>query len=192
MVRNAGVAASSVDGGPNSPRHHWSDCAIYNAPAYEPGPCNCGGRGPTVAEAEDAISALSGDAAKVARLIAACVNAEAAFHMLGCHAPKRRTGFLPVGVQTLVQIEDLLATMPAETALVRASMAFACDICGMPAISGNDDCWVCDRCLSASVDDGVEQRGSTSTLDDHPTRNIPQDEAGFLNDLEEVAAWGQQ
>lgn len=21
---------------------HWSDCAIYNAPAYEPGPCNCG------------------------------------------------------------------------------------------------------------------------------------------------------
>jgi hypothetical protein len=24
-------------------RGHWSDCAIYNAPAYEPGPCDCGG-----------------------------------------------------------------------------------------------------------------------------------------------------
>lgn len=23
-------------------RGHWSDCAIYRAPAYEPGPCNCG------------------------------------------------------------------------------------------------------------------------------------------------------
>lgn len=22
---------------------HWSDCAIYNAPACEPGPCDCGG-----------------------------------------------------------------------------------------------------------------------------------------------------
>lgn len=22
---------------------HWSDCAIYNAPAFEPGPCDCGG-----------------------------------------------------------------------------------------------------------------------------------------------------
>lgn len=22
---------------------HWSDCAIYNAPAYESGPCDCGG-----------------------------------------------------------------------------------------------------------------------------------------------------
>lgn len=21
---------------------HWSDCAVYNAPAYEPGPCDCG------------------------------------------------------------------------------------------------------------------------------------------------------
>jgi len=21
---------------------HWSDCAIYNAPAMEPGPCDCG------------------------------------------------------------------------------------------------------------------------------------------------------
>lgn len=22
---------------------HWSDCAIHNAPAYAPGPCDCGG-----------------------------------------------------------------------------------------------------------------------------------------------------
>ena len=22
---------------------HWSDCALYNAPAFEPGPCDCGG-----------------------------------------------------------------------------------------------------------------------------------------------------
>jgi len=22
---------------------HWCDCAIYNGPAYEPGPCDCGG-----------------------------------------------------------------------------------------------------------------------------------------------------
>ncbi len=21
---------------------HWSDCSIYNPPAYEPGPCDCG------------------------------------------------------------------------------------------------------------------------------------------------------
>jgi len=21
---------------------HWSDCALYRGPAYEPGPCNCG------------------------------------------------------------------------------------------------------------------------------------------------------
>jgi len=21
---------------------HWSDCAVHNAPAYEPGPCDCG------------------------------------------------------------------------------------------------------------------------------------------------------
>lgn len=24
-------------------RGHWSDCAVYNAPALPPGPCNCGG-----------------------------------------------------------------------------------------------------------------------------------------------------
>lgn len=24
-------------------RVHWSDCAVHNAPAYEPGPCDCGG-----------------------------------------------------------------------------------------------------------------------------------------------------
>ena len=24
-------------------RGHWSDCSVNNAPAYEPGPCDCGG-----------------------------------------------------------------------------------------------------------------------------------------------------
>ena len=24
-------------------KSHWSDCAIYNEPAYPTGPCNCGG-----------------------------------------------------------------------------------------------------------------------------------------------------
>ena len=24
-------------------KEHWSDCAIYNGPALEPGPCDCGG-----------------------------------------------------------------------------------------------------------------------------------------------------
>ena len=28
------------------PTLHWSDCAIYNGPAYEPGPCDCGGYKP--------------------------------------------------------------------------------------------------------------------------------------------------
>lgn len=31
--------------------HHWSDCAVHNAPAYEPGPCDCGGFFPTLTEA---------------------------------------------------------------------------------------------------------------------------------------------
>ncbi len=26
---------------------HWSSCAVYNAPAYPPGPCDCGGFKPT-------------------------------------------------------------------------------------------------------------------------------------------------
>lgn len=26
-----------------SKAQHWSDCAIYNAPALEPGECDCGG-----------------------------------------------------------------------------------------------------------------------------------------------------
>jgi hypothetical protein len=104
----------------------------------------------TVAQAEDAVAALTGDAAKVARLLAACLNAEAAFHMLGCKSPKRRTGFLPVGVRTLVEIEDLLKSMPTEAALVRTSMAFACEFCGMPAETGNDDIWICEGCIERS------------------------------------------
>lgn len=112
----------------------------------------------TVAEAEQAVAALTGDASKVADLIACCLNAEASFHMLGCKSPKRRTGFLPVGVQTLVQIEDLLALMPSEVALVKASMAFACDYCGMPAETGADDGWICEACY---------QKADASVRTDH-------------------------
>jgi len=25
---------------------HWSDCALHRAPAFEPGPCDCGGYDP--------------------------------------------------------------------------------------------------------------------------------------------------
>jgi hypothetical protein len=102
----------------------------------------------TVNEAIDARGELTGDAARVANLIAACLNAEAALHMMGCKSPKRRTGFLPMGVQTLVEIEDLLAAMPAEVALVKASMAFACEFCGAPAESGGDDYWICEACFA--------------------------------------------
>ncbi len=84
----------------------------------------------------------------MAKLVEVCLNAEAAFHMLGCKSPKKRTGFLPVGVQTLVQVEDVLASLPDETALVSASMAFACECCGCPATSGHDDVWVCDHCIA--------------------------------------------
>jgi hypothetical protein len=102
----------------------------------------------TVAQAEELVAALTGDAAKVALLLRTCLNAEAALHMLGCKVPKRRTGFLPVGVQTLVEIEDVLASMPAEADLVRTSMALACEFCGMAAEFGTDDCWVCSECLA--------------------------------------------
>jgi hypothetical protein len=105
----------------------------------------------TVDEAERQVAELTGDAAKVASLIAACLNAEAALHMLGCQSPKRRTGFLPVGVQTLVEIEDLLATMPAEVALVKASMSFACEWCGRPAETSAGDGWICDACYAEAV-----------------------------------------
>ena len=102
---------------------------------------------PTVAEAIDAISGLTGDAANVAALVAACLNAEAAFRMMGLKLPKRRGGFLPAGVLTLVEINALLEKMPEEVALVKASMAFACEYCGRPAHSGDDDIWICDECL---------------------------------------------
>ncbi len=107
----------------------------------------------TVDQAERAVGELTGDAAKVASLVATCLNAEAAFHMLGIKAPtspRKRKGFLLVGVQTLVEIEDLLATMPDEVALVKASMAFACDFCGMPAEHGHDDGWFCEACCAPS------------------------------------------
>ena len=31
------------DYGVIEPPKHWSDCAVYNGPAYKPGPCDCGG-----------------------------------------------------------------------------------------------------------------------------------------------------
>ena len=31
-----------INGDPEM-REHWSDCAVNNGPAYEPGPCDCGG-----------------------------------------------------------------------------------------------------------------------------------------------------
>lgn len=141
----------------------WNSASVGNGAPIAPR------RHPTVAEAEQAVSELTGDAAKVARLLAACLNAEAAFHMLGCRAPKRRTGFLPVGVQTLVEIEDVLASMPAEAALVKASMAFACDFCGMPAESGTDDGWICDACCRrGGDDDGGEAVQSEPQPDQRP------------------------
>lgn len=100
----------------------------------------------TVQEAIDARAAQTGETKAVHDLIECCLNAEAAFSMMGCKAPKRRDGFLPVGVMTLVQIGDLLATMPDEAALVKASMAFACEYCGNPAETCSDDCWICDEC----------------------------------------------
>ena len=101
----------------------------------------------TVQEAIAARAAQIGDVKRAHDLIECCLNAEAAFTMLGHKRPRSTKGFLPVGVLTLVQIQDLLATMPEETALVKASMAFGCEFCGMPAESGNDDCWMCDACV---------------------------------------------
>lgn len=107
----------------------------------------------TVEQAEREVAALTGDAAKVALLVAACLNAEAALHMLGFKSPERRTGFLPVGVQSLVEIEKVLAEMPDEAALVKDSTAFPCEGCGSPAETSSDDCWWCDGCIAgASVD----------------------------------------
>jgi hypothetical protein len=101
----------------------------------------------TVAQAEQEVAALTGDAAKVADLIAVCLNAEATFSMMGVKADRGK-GFKRSEVLTLTQIEDLLATMPDEVGLVKASMAFACEMCGKPAETGNDDCWICDDCLA--------------------------------------------
>lgn len=121
----------------------------------------------TVQEAIDIRAAAPVELKRTHDLIECCLNAEAAFHMLGCKVPKRSDGFLPIGVQTLVQITDLLATMPAETALVKASMAFSCEYCGDPAETGSDDCWVCDDCYQKARQSsearpiGAEHRDST-------------------------------
>lgn len=114
----------------------------------------------TVDQAIEARALLLGDAAKTADLIEACLNAEAALRMLGCKVPKRRTGFLPVGVQTLVQIGNLLATMPAEVALVKASVAFACEYCGKPAETSGEDFWICEDCYALAAADTSERQPS--------------------------------
>ena len=69
--------------------------------------------------------------------------------MMGHKRPMDTTGFLPVGVLTLVQVQDVLARMPQETALVRASMAFGCELCGKPAQTGDEDCWFCTACVES-------------------------------------------
>lgn len=110
----------------------------------------------TVKQAEREVAEKTGDAAKVAYLVAACLNAGAALHMLGFKDPKRRPGFLPVGVQSLVEIEKVLAEMPDETALVKDSMAFPCEGCGRPAETASDDCWWCDECVSEAAADAAQ------------------------------------
>lgn len=37
---------------------HWSDCAVYNEPAYPKGPCNCGGLDLAAYEAYRRVSAF--------------------------------------------------------------------------------------------------------------------------------------
>lgn len=37
---------------------HWSDCAIYNGPAFEPGPCDCGGLDLAAYDAYRAVTGL--------------------------------------------------------------------------------------------------------------------------------------
>lgn len=107
----------------------------------------------TVQAAADQIAAMTGDERRVALLAEACLNAEAAFQMLGFKPAKGR-GFRPVGVMSLMGIQDALATIPEQAALVRTSMAFACECCGMPAESGNDDCWTCDACAAQDTEGG--------------------------------------
>jgi hypothetical protein len=38
VEEQAAIAAQAAH-----PRQHWSDCAVHRAPAYDPGPCDCGG-----------------------------------------------------------------------------------------------------------------------------------------------------
>jgi streptogramin lyase len=37
------ITVPNEGGDMNDWTDHWSDCAVYNATAYEPGPCNCRG-----------------------------------------------------------------------------------------------------------------------------------------------------
>ena len=103
----------------------------------------------TVAEAEQERENAHPDAKHLFDLIDCCLNAEAALTMLGAKRVKAKRGlhFTPVGALTLAQIDEVLARTPQATALVKASMAFACDYCGCPAEMGTDDGWICEACF---------------------------------------------
>jgi hypothetical protein len=49
---------------------HWSDCAVHRAPAYEPGPCNCGGLDLAAYERYVAVTALIPTPGSLAAFIA--------------------------------------------------------------------------------------------------------------------------
>lgn len=103
----------------------------------------------TVAEAIEVRERASESEKHVYDLIDCCLNAEAALTMLGAKRikPKRGLHFRPVGAMALEQIDQVLATSPVMTALVKASIAFGCDYCGKPAETGTDDGWICEACL---------------------------------------------
>jgi hypothetical protein len=48
---------------------HWSDCAVYNAPACLPGPCNCGGLDLAAYERYRLVTALIPSSGSLARFI---------------------------------------------------------------------------------------------------------------------------
>lgn len=47
-VHREHIKAGRPRGSVNQKVIHWSDCAIYRAPAYEPGPCDCAVENPYV------------------------------------------------------------------------------------------------------------------------------------------------
>lgn len=106
----------------------------------------------TVAEATQIREQASEAEKHVYDLIDCCLNAEAALTMLGAKRvkPRRRHHFRPAGAMVLDQIDQVLATSPVMTALVKASLAFGCDYCGKPAETGTDDGWICEACIQAA------------------------------------------